>query len=91
MTPRVEKVLEGFRHRAVRRMEGMGPKRQWDGTWVDPTIGAALENVGLDEIRVYIVRRQNMVAQYIATPPIMDLCLTAEQNPGLRPLRRWWE
>ena len=46
-------------------------------------IGAALEMVGLEEIRVYIARRQNMVAQYIATCPIMDLCLAAERNPVL--------
>ena len=29
---------------------------------------------------VYIARRKNMVAQYIATRPIMDLCLAAERN-----------
>ena len=34
-------------------------------------------------VRVYIVRRQNMVAHYIATRPIMDLCLAAERKPGL--------
>ena len=26
-TPRMEKALEGFHHRVVRRMAGMGPKR----------------------------------------------------------------
>ena len=54
-------------------MAGMGPKRQLDKAWVYPDIGAALEMVGLEEIGVYIVYRQNMVAQYIATRPIMDL------------------
>ena len=47
--------------------------------------------VGLEEIGVYIARRQNTFAQYIATRPIMDLCLVAERNPGMRLSRRWWE
>ena len=32
LTPRLEKALEGFHHRASRRMAGMVPKRQPDGT-----------------------------------------------------------
>ena len=39
---------------------------------------------------MYIPRHQNTVAQYIATRSIMDLCLAAEQNPGLHLSRRWW-
>ena len=57
---------------------------------MDPPIGVALATVGMNEIGVYIFRRQNMVAQYIATRPIMDLCLTAERKPVLRPLRQCW-
>ena len=51
-------------------------------------IGADL---GVEEIGVYIACRQNMVAQYIATRPIMVLCLTAERNTGLRLSMQWWE
>ena len=40
---------------------------------------------------MYIARRHNMAVQYIATLPIMDLYLVAEQNPGMRLSRRWWE
>ena len=47
--------------------------------------------VGLEEIGVYIARRQNTVAKYIATCPIMDLCLAAELNMRMRISRRWWE
>ena len=46
--------------------------------------------VGMEEIRVYIACRENMVAQYIATLPIMELCLAAERNPGMRLSRQWW-
>ena len=34
MTPFMEISLKGFHHRAIRRMSGMGPKRQCDRTWV---------------------------------------------------------
>ena len=91
MNPRLEKSLEDFHHRSVQRMTVMVPRRQRDGTWVDPPIGAALETVGLDEIGVYIACLHNTVAQYIGTHPIMDLCLAEERNPGLQISKLWWE
>ena len=69
----------------------MGPKSRRDGIWVYSPIVEALATVGLDEIGVYITFLHNTVAQYIATRPIMDLCLAAEQKPGLRLSRRRWE
>ena len=42
-------------------------------------------------IRTSINRRQNTVAQYIATRPILDLCEQATRRPGTRMSRRWWE
>ena len=73
VTPRLDKALAGFHHRVVRRMAGMGPKCQFNRTWVYPPIGAALVTVGPEEIGLYITRLQNTVAQYIVTYPIMDL------------------
>ena len=32
-----------------------------------------------------------MVAQYIATQPILDLCEWSTQRPRVRVSRRWWE
>ena len=61
LTPWLEKSLEGFHHRVVQRMAGMGPKLQWDGTWVYSLIGAVLAMLVLQEIGVYIVCHQNMV------------------------------
>ena len=69
-------------------MAVMGPKRQQDGTWVYPPIGAALATVGMDYIGVYIAHRQNMVTQYIVNNPIIELCLVAEHNPLLHLSRR---
>ena len=53
----------------------MNPRYQRDRTWVYKPIGAALEMVGLEEIGLYITHRQNRVAKYIETRPIMELCL----------------
>ena len=39
----------------------------------------------------YIQRRQNIVAQYILTRPIMDLCEAAERKCGVRVGVHWWE
>ena len=69
----------------------MGPKRQRYGTRVYPPILAEMAKLGMDEIGVYIARRQNTVTQYIVNRPIMDLCLAAEQEPGLQLSRRCWE
>ena len=89
VTPRLEKALVGFHHRAVQRMACMVPKRQQDGTWVYPPIGAALEVAGIDKIRVYIARHQNTLSQYIANFPIIELCLAEEQSPGMKLSRTW--
>ena len=50
-----------------------------------------MTEVVLQEVETYIARRQNTVAQYIATRPIMDLCLTEVRRPGARVLKRLWE
>ena len=42
-------------------------------------------------IRTSILRRQNTVAQYIATQPIMDLCEQATLWTGAQVSRWWWE
>ena len=38
-----------------------------------------------------ISRRQNTVAQFIATSPILDLCLEAERRPVEWVVKKWWE
>ena len=39
----------------------------------------------------YVSRRQNTVAQFVVTRPIMDLFLAVEQILGQRFYRRWWD
>ena len=50
-----------------------------------------MAEAGFEGIGTYITRRQNMVAQYIATQPILDLCEQSTRRPGARVSWRWWE
>ena len=88
-TPRLEKVFTGLQHRSVRRMAVMIPEIQLDEIWLYEPIGEALEMVVLYEIGVYISHLQNTMAKYIATRPIVDMCLAVEMSPGMRLSRRW--
>ena len=50
-----------------------------------------MKEAGLTDVRTSINRRQNKVAQYIATRPILDLCEGAKQIEGARVKLRWWD
>ena len=50
-----------------------------------------MKEAGIVRIRTSILRRQNTVAQFIATWPILDLCEKALRRPGARVPMRWWE
>ena len=41
------------------------------------------------EVETYVSHLQNTVAQFIATRPIMDLCLAAERRSGSRVSKQW--
>ena len=51
------KVLEGFHHRAARRITGMTAKRGAGGEWDYPLEVETMETVGIHPIGVYIRRR----------------------------------
>ena len=50
----------------------------------------ATKEAGFKEIRKSITNRQNTVAQYIATRPLLDLCEGTKQIGGAMVSRRWW-
>ena len=50
-----------------------------------------MAEAGMQEVETYVSHRQNNVTQFIATRPIMDLCLETVWNPGAWVLKRWWE
>ena len=51
----------------------------------------AIGEAGFEGIRKSVKRRQNTVAQYIATRPSMDLCERDTWKMGAKASRRWWE
>ena len=87
----MERALDSFQHRAVRRLTGRQPRRRGDGIWAYPPLKEAMREAGFKGIRKSITMRQNTVAQYIATRPILDLCERATQRLGTRVSQRWWD
>ena len=63
---------------------GRQPRKGWEGGWVYPPLEYAMVEAGLQEMETYVSDRQNTVPQYIATRPVMDLCLVAKRSPGPR-------
>ena len=61
------------------------------GSWYYPPLAMAMAEAGLEEIGVYVTRRQNTVARYIATRSIQDLCERYVRRPGVWVSWRWWE
>ena len=49
-----------------------------------------MREAGLTDIRKSIENRQNTVAQYIATRPLLDLCEGARAREGAKVPMRWW-
>ena len=64
---------------------------QGEGAWYYPPLESAMEYAGFEEIGVYIQKRQNTVAQYIVTQPIMNLCEKSVWNPVAWVSQKWWE
>ena len=75
MTPRIGRVLGGFRNRVARRMTGQQPWKGRDSGWVYPPLEEAMVEVVLQEVDTYVSRHHNTVAQFIATRPNMDPCM----------------
>ena len=50
-----------------------------------------MKEAGFKDMRTSINARQNTVAQYIATRPLLDLCVGTKQIGGERVEMRWWD
>ena len=77
MSPRIVRTLGRFHHRVAHRLTGRQPRRRLDWAWFYPPLAEAMAEAGLQVVETYSARHQNTVTQYIATRPIMDLCLAA--------------
>ena len=91
LTPRMERALDSFQHRVASSITGKQPRQRADEIWEYPSLVEALGEAGFEGIRKSVTRRQNTVAQYIATQPIMDLCERTTWWPVSGVSRRWWE
>ena len=91
LTSHMGRALGSFQHRFARRIMGIHPRRQEEWGWEYPQLVAVLEEAGFEEIGVYILKRQNMVAQYIVKRPILDLCERLVRRPGVWIYWGWWE
>ena len=74
VSPRMEGALSSFIHGEARRITGRHLRRGWDGKWFYPSPVGDMKEAGFIDVRTSINRRQNMVAQYIATRPLLELC-----------------
>ena len=91
LTKKMESALGAFQGRVARSLIGRQPRRGRDGKWFYPSLAGALKEAGVVRARTLVLRRQNTVAQFIATRPILGLCEVAEQWRGTRVPQRWWE
>ena len=91
VSPRLERALSSFVHRAARWITGRQPWRGWDGKWHYPSLVGAMEEAGFTYVRTSITKRQNTVVQFIATRPLLDLCEGKTQRGGVRVTMRWWD
>ena len=67
VSTRMERALSAFIHGVASRITGRQLRRGWDGKWFYPSLAGAMKEAGLTDARTSINRRQNTVAQYIAT------------------------
>ena len=78
----MQKVMGGFQHRVARRLMVRQPRKGRYRGLVYPPLEDAMAEAGLQEVDTYVSSRQNTVAQYIATRPIMYLFLAAKRRTG---------
>ena len=90
VTPRMEKALSGFLHGAAGRLTERQARIGHNGKWHYPSLVGAMREAGLTDVGKSIANRQNTVAQYIATRPLLDLCEGASAREGTRVPLRWW-
>ena len=87
----MESTLDAFQGRVARRLTGQQTRQGRDGKWFYPSLAGALKEAGAVRARTLVLRRQNTVAQFIATQPILGLCEVAEKRRGTHVPQRCWE
>ena len=65
MSPRVGKNLGGFHHRLDLQLEEIQPMFYTTGKWFYPLMYVEMTEVGLEEVEMYFLLRQNTVASIL--------------------------
>ena len=89
LTKRIEAALDAFQGRVARRLMGRMPHCGRNGQWLYLPLAGATKEAGILRARTSVLRRQNTVAQFIATRPILGLCEGTERRGGTRVPQRW--
>ena len=71
---KMEAALDAFQGRVARRLTGRMPCRGRDGKCQYLPLAGAIKEAGIVRVRTSVLRRQNTVAKFVATRPIMALC-----------------
>ena len=74
LTRKMESALDAFQGRVARKLTGRHPRRGRDGRWFYPSLAGEMKEAGIVRIRKSVLRRRNMVTEFIATRPILGLC-----------------
>ena len=90
LTKNTESALDALQGSVARRLIGLQPRRGRDGKWFYPSLAGDLKEAGVVGARTSVLQRQNTVAQFIATRPILGLCEVVERRRGTRVPQRWW-
>ena len=77
--------------RVSRQLTGRLTRQGRDGKWQYLPLAGAIKDAGIVRARTSVLRRQNTVAQFVATRPILALCEGMERWGGARVPQRWWE
>ena len=75
-------ALEGAHVGFTREVARMKPRRDRRGGWTYPHSADMLRAAGLQTVTTYIGRQQNTVVDWVATRPIMELCLQMGELTG---------
>ena len=71
LTGKMEASLDAFQGRVARRLTGRMPRRGRDGKCLYLPLAGATKESGIVRARTLVLRRQNTVAQFVATQPIL--------------------
>ena len=91
LTKKMEAALDAFQGRVARRLMGLMPRRGEDGKWRYLPLAGSTKDARIVRARTSVLRRQNTVAQFVATRPILVLCEGTEGQGGTWVPQRWWE